>query len=81
MDALGHESVNTSRIYTHSNVKQIRAAIERRNQVLPATPGEGVEELATKPATIGQIDGGRNNCKSLKEELVALPGIEPGFED
>jgi site-specific recombinase XerC len=31
MDAMGHESVNTTRIYTHSNVMQIREAIERRN--------------------------------------------------
>jgi integrase len=36
MDALGHQSVNTTRIYSHSNVRQIREAIERRNQQLPA---------------------------------------------
>ena len=34
MDAMGHQSVNTSRIYNHSNVRQIREAIERRNQQL-----------------------------------------------
>lgn len=34
MDALGHQSVNTARIYTHSNVRQIKEAIERRNQLL-----------------------------------------------
>jgi integrase len=33
MDAMGHQSVNTARIYTHSNVQQIREAIERRNQL------------------------------------------------
>src|SRR5947208_3613608 len=33
MDAMGHGSVNTTRIYTHSNVQQIREAIERRNQL------------------------------------------------
>ena len=33
MDALGHGSMNTTRIYTHSNVRQIREAIERRNQL------------------------------------------------
>jgi integrase len=36
MDAMGHGSVNTTRIYTHSNVQQIREAIERRNQLLAA---------------------------------------------
>ncbi len=37
MDAMGHQSVNTTRIYNHSNVMQIREAIERRNQQLSAT--------------------------------------------
>jgi integrase len=37
MDAMGHQSVNTTRIYSHSNVRQIREAIERRNQQLSAT--------------------------------------------
>ncbi len=41
MDAMGHGSVNT-RIYTHSNVQQIREAIERRNQ-LSAGPVEAVQ--------------------------------------
>jgi integrase len=37
MDAMGHQSVNTTRIYSHSNVRQkIREAIERRNQQLSA---------------------------------------------
>jgi hypothetical protein len=36
MDATGHQSVDTARIYSHSNVRQIREAIERRNQQLPA---------------------------------------------
>jgi integrase len=35
MDAMGHQSVNTTRIYNHSNVSQIREAIERRNHQLP----------------------------------------------
>ena len=39
MNAMGHGSVNTTRIYTHSNVQQIREATERRNQLL-ATPVE-----------------------------------------
>ena len=51
MDAMGHESVNTTRIYTHSNVQQIREAIERRNQLL-AAPVEAVQKLATKVATV-----------------------------
>jgi len=42
MDAMGHGSVNTTRIYTHSNVQQIREAIERRNQ-LSAGPVEAVQ--------------------------------------
>jgi integrase len=37
MDAMGHQSVNTTRIYNHSNVMQIRQAIERRNQQLSKT--------------------------------------------
>jgi len=36
MDAMGHQSVNTTRIYSHSNVRLIREAIERRNQQLSA---------------------------------------------
>src|SRR5258708_2387555 len=51
MDAMGHGSVNTTRIYTHSNVQQIREAMERRNQ-LSAMPVEAVEKPATKAATV-----------------------------
>jgi integrase len=32
MDALGHEKMDTTRIYSHPGTKQIRDAIERRNQ-------------------------------------------------
>ena len=42
MDAMGHGSVNTTRIYTHSNVQQIRQAMERRNQ-LSAAPVEAAQ--------------------------------------
>ena len=51
MDAMGHQSVNTVRIYTHSNVQQIREVIERRNQQL-AAPVEAVQKPATKVATV-----------------------------
>ena len=51
MDAMGHGSVNTTRIYTHSNVQQIREVIERRNR-LATTPVEAVQKLATKVATV-----------------------------
>ena len=51
MDAMGHESVNTSRIYTHSNAALIREAIERRNK-LSSTAVQAVEKLATKVATV-----------------------------
>jgi integrase len=51
MDAMGHQSVNTARIYNHSNVRQITEAIERRNQLLGA-PVEAVQKLATKVATV-----------------------------
>jgi len=37
MDAMGHQSVNTTRIYSHSNVTLIREAIERRNRQLSET--------------------------------------------
>ena len=41
MDAMGHQSINTTRIYTHSNVTRIREAIERRNQHLSETVPQG----------------------------------------
>ena len=37
MDAMGHQSVDTTRIYNHSNVTLIREAIERSNQQLSET--------------------------------------------
>ena len=37
MHAMGHQSVNTTRIYNHSNLVRIREAIERRNQQLSET--------------------------------------------
>ncbi|HUE54137.1 MAG TPA: tyrosine-type recombinase/integrase [Terriglobales bacterium] len=51
MDAMGHQSVDTARIYNHSNVRQIREAIERRNQVSSRLV-EAVQKLATKVATV-----------------------------
>jgi len=51
MDAMGHGSVNTTRIYTHSNVQQIREVMERRNR-LSAMPVEAVQKPATKVATV-----------------------------
>ncbi len=79
MDAMGHGSVNTARIYNHSNVKQITEAIERRNQLLGA-PVEAGQKLATKVAS--RL---KQPCQEMRQvierRLVALPGIEPGFED
>jgi integrase len=37
MDAMGHQSVDTTRIYNHSNLVRIREAIERRNQQMCET--------------------------------------------
>jgi site-specific recombinase XerC len=54
MDAMGHGSVNTTRIYTHSNVQQIREAIERRNR-LSTMPVEAVQKPATKAATVATV--------------------------
>jgi Sec-independent protein translocase protein TatA len=34
MDAIGHEKVDTTRLYNHPGTKQIRDAIERRNQLV-----------------------------------------------
>ena len=34
MDAMGHGSVNTTRIYKHTNAALIREAIERRSQIV-----------------------------------------------
>jgi len=48
---MGHQSVNTARIYSHSNVMQIKEAIERRNR-LSAAPVEAVQRLTTKVATV-----------------------------
>jgi integrase len=51
MDAMGHGSVNTTRIYTHTNAALIREAIERRNK-LSAAAAPDLATLATKVATI-----------------------------
>jgi site-specific recombinase XerC len=51
MDAMGQGSVNTTRIYTRSNVQQIRKEIERRNQ-LSAASVETVQKPATKVTTV-----------------------------
>jgi integrase len=34
MDAMGHENMDTTRLYNHPGTKQIRDAIERRNQLV-----------------------------------------------
>jgi site-specific recombinase XerD len=34
MDAMGHEKIDTTRLYNHPGTKQIRHAIERRNQLV-----------------------------------------------
>jgi integrase len=34
MDVMGHEKIDTTRLYNHPGTKQIRDAIERRNQLL-----------------------------------------------
>ena len=49
MDAMGHQSVNTSRICTHPNIQQIDRA---GNRISPATPVKAVQDLATKVATV-----------------------------
>ena len=51
MDTMGHGSVNTTRIYTHTNAALIREAIERRNR-LSAASEQQLEKMATKVATI-----------------------------
>lgn len=48
---MGHGSVNTTRIYTHTNAALIREAIERRNR-LSAESEQQLEKMATKMATI-----------------------------
>jgi len=60
MDAMGHQSVNTTRIYNHSNVMQIRQAIERRNQQLSKT----VQQVATKLATVTSTNCVRNGVSN-----------------
>jgi hypothetical protein len=50
MDTMGHGSVNTTRIYTHTNAALIREAIERRNR-LSAASEQQLEKMATKMAT------------------------------
>jgi site-specific recombinase XerC len=51
MNAMGHESVSTTRIYTRTNAALIREAIERRNK-LAVAPVQQAETLATKMATV-----------------------------
>jgi len=34
MDVMGHEKFDTTRLYNHPGTKQIRDAIERRNQLV-----------------------------------------------
>ncbi len=34
MDAMGHAKIDTTRLYNHPGTKQIRDAIERRNQLV-----------------------------------------------
>jgi hypothetical protein len=34
MDAMGHSKIDVTRIYQHPGTKQIRDAIEKRNQLL-----------------------------------------------
>jgi integrase len=50
MDTMGHGSVNTTRMYTHTNAALIREAIERRNR-LSAASEQQLEKMATKMAT------------------------------
>ncbi len=51
MDAMGHGSVNTTRIYTHTNARLVREAIERRNKLL-ATTAATSDDAGHKMATI-----------------------------
>jgi len=51
MDAMGHGSVNTTRIYTHTNAALVREAIERRNKQL-ATAAVNSTQAGHKMATI-----------------------------
>lgn len=51
MDAMGHGSVNTTRIYTHTNAALVREAIERRNKLL-ATTARPPKEVGHKMDTI-----------------------------
>jgi len=59
LDVMGHQSVNTARIYSHSNVMQIKEAIERRNR-LSAAPVEAVQRLTTKAATLHEATVPKN---------------------
>lgn len=51
MDAMGHGSVNTTRIYTHTSAALVGDAIERRNKLL-TTAVRKSEESGHKMATI-----------------------------
>ena len=50
MDAMGHGSVNTTRIYTHTSAALVGDAIERRNKLL-ATAVRKLEQSGHKMAT------------------------------
>jgi integrase len=51
MDAMGQGSINTTRIYTHSNAALVREAIERRNKLLATNP-EKLDDAGHRMATI-----------------------------
>jgi hypothetical protein len=46
---MGHQSVDTTRIYNHSNVTLIREAIERRNQQMSETGAVGGHKIGHSP--------------------------------
>ena len=75
MDAMGHEHVDTLRIYNHPELQQIPGGDEQNGMRL-------CSRIATKlPQSV------QKTCREIVVlsangiKLVALPGIEPGFED
>jgi len=61
MDAMGHANVQTTMIYQHQGLEQIRGAINLRNR-----------ERAIRPSHLTEKSFGQNLGQSLESDAVAV---------
>ena len=76
MDVMGHSRVDVARIYQHPEL----AASGRCYREKKSGDGAVSTILSTVPI-LAEILQPCNSCAENRLALVALPGIEPGFED